>query len=77
MIKKIEGTMPWGGYSKAAPRHLTLRLDKVGWPSPPASYKYRGRTRNRGEGQNFKERQREEGETNGEEMRFWGGRQKF
>jgi hypothetical protein len=27
------------------PNHHTLRLDRVGWPSPPASYKYRGRTR--------------------------------
>jgi len=34
MIKKREGTMPWGGYAEAAPHHLTLHLDKVGWPFP-------------------------------------------
>jgi hypothetical protein len=40
--------MPWGSCAEAAPHLLTLRLDRVRWPSSPASYKYRGRTRNRG-----------------------------
>jgi len=32
------------------PDHYTLCLDRVGWPSPPASYKYRGRTKDKKEG---------------------------
>jgi len=64
--KKKEGTMPRGGYAKAAPRHLTLYLDRVGWPSPPDSYKYRGECRSREKrkkrkprgGKNFGEREK-------------------
>jgi hypothetical protein len=58
--------MPRGGYAKAAPRHLTLRLDRVRWPSPPDSYKYRGECRSREKrkkrkpkgGKNFGEREK-------------------
>jgi len=70
--------MPWGGYAEAAPRHLTLRLDRVGWPFPLLPINTGGESEIEGVGgQDFEERQREEGETKGEEKRFWGGGHKF
>jgi hypothetical protein len=76
MIKKRDGTMLWGGYAKAAPRHLTLRLDRVRWPSPLLPINTGGEPEIEG-GQDFEERHREEGETKEGERRFWGGGQKF
>jgi hypothetical protein len=40
----------YGRNRRPMPDHYTLCLDRVGWPSPPASYKYRGRTKDKKEG---------------------------
>jgi hypothetical protein len=53
-------------------------LDRVGWPFPLLPINTGGESEIEGVGgQDFEERQREEGETKGEEKRFWGGGQKF
>jgi hypothetical protein len=57
----------YGRNRRPMPDHYTLCLDRVGWPSPPASYKYRGRTKDKKGGLFFeKEENKREIET-GEE----------